>query len=174
MFNDHVTKLSTLDLIIIQTNSKIQSSQSLYNSFMYDSILALSVNNFNTLFFLQNEYQEPLNTILLIAPETSTVFYNFLNLYLMPTIFDVTPSVVFDIFTNNLNFYYGDGVVQFFLFFLYVYFFIYFFSTSISLKWSLFFNAHFTRFYYYFYSISKETRIQFEALTQTAIFFVIY
>jgi hypothetical protein len=30
------------------------------------------------------------------------------------------------------------------------------------------------RFYYFFYSISKETRIQFEAVTQTMVFFLIY
>jgi len=126
--------MSTLDLIIIHTNSKINSSQFLYDSFNYDTIVLMSVNNFTTSFFFQNEYQESLNTVLLLSPEISTVFVNYFNLYVTPTIFNLYPSSVFDLFTNNLNFYYGEGVVQFFLFFLYVFFFIYFFSSTISFR----------------------------------------
>jgi hypothetical protein len=158
----------------MNTNSKSRLSQFLYDAFNYDSILNLNINNFNTSFLLQNEYQEPFNTVLLVAPELSNIFFNYINVYILPTIFHVTPSAVFDVFINNSNFYWGDGVIQFFLFFLYVYFFIYFFSNSVTLKWVIFLNSHFIRFYYYFFSVSKETRIQFEALTQTVIFFLVY
>ncbi len=84
------------------------------------------------------------------------------------------PSSVFDSFTNNINYFANDGFVVFIMFFLYVWFIVYFFLTSFSLRWSSFNFSHFNRFYYYFYSISVETRIQLEAVMQTFIFFLFY
>ena len=70
----------------------------------------------------------------------------------------VDPQVIvfFDSYVNNLNYYYGNGVLSFFLFFFYVWLLIYMFSISLVLKWTLGYYNYFVRFYYFFYSLSKE------------------
>jgi hypothetical protein len=176
-FLDHPTKISNLDIILIQSNIKVShtnASQLLYDSLMYDSVILLNTQSLAISTLFQTEYQEPFNVILVIAPELVNAFTEYFLTYIMSSTLNFTPSVVFDAYTNNLNFFYGEGCVHFFLFFLYVYFIIYFFSTLILLKWANFSNSHFLRFYYFFYSLSKETRIQFEAVTQTMVFFLIY
>jgi len=175
LFTDHSTKISNLDVMLIQSNLTSNSSnQLLYNAFMYDSVTLLNICNFSNSPLLQSEYQEPFNVTLILAPELLPTFSDFYTLYVASSTINVLPSAVFDSYSNNLNFFYGEGCVHFFLFFLYVYFIIYFFSTLILLKWVSFTSSHFMRFYYFFYSISKETRIQFEAVTQTMVFFLIY
>jgi len=123
---------------------------------------------------LVSEYQEPISTVLILSPELCFLFYEYLNTFFLFFILNNNPSITFDLYLNNLNFYYGEGCIQLFLFFLYVYFITYIFMTIFVLKWLNFFLSHFLRAYYYFYSISKETRIQFEAVTQTMVFYLIY
>lgn len=171
---DHPTKISNLDIMLIKSNLKTNSTQLLYDAYIYDSVVLLNIQNFTASPLLQTEYQEPFNAALIVAPELLPTFTDFFSLYVSSNSVNVLPSAVFDSYTNNVNFFYGEGCVHFFLFFLYVYFIIYFFSTLILMKWVNFSNSHFIRFYLFFYSISKETRIQFEAVTQTMVFFLIY
>jgi hypothetical protein len=103
-----------------------------------------------------------------------SLFSEYINLFILNNSVNNSPSIVFDFYLSNLNFFYGEGCIQLFLFFIYIYFIIYIFTTSFLLKWVNFTVSHFYRFYYYFYSLSKETRIQFEAITQTMVFFLIY
>jgi hypothetical protein len=151
LFTDHSTKISNLDVMLIQSNLTSNSTnQLLYNAFMYDTVTLLNICNFATSPLLQNEYQEPFNVTLILAPELLPTFTDFYNLYIASTTINVLPSAVFDSYSNNLNFFYGEGCVHFFLFFLYVYFIIYFFSTLILLRWVNFSNSHFMRFYFFF------------------------
>jgi hypothetical protein len=123
---------------------------------------------------LISEYQESLSTVLVLSPELYSLFYEYLNTFVVYATLNTSSVIAFDLYINNLNFYYGEGCVQLFLFFLYVFFMVYSFTTIFLLRWVNFLISHFLRFYYYFYSISKETRIQFEAITQTMVFFLIY
>ena len=81
---------------------------------------------------------------------------------------------MFDSYTNNLNYYPSEGLISFMLFGLYVWFLVYFFTTNLSLKWSQPVSAHFVRFYYYFFSMSREIRVQLEAVMQTILFILLY
>jgi len=131
---DQISKFSHLDILLIQLNLKTNNSLLLYNAFVNDIMLNLNVyyTPLSTLF--QSEYQEIFSTLLLIAPELSIAFVEYFNSFIFSNILNSVPSPVFDIYMNNLNFYFSEGIIHFFLFFFYIFFIVYIFSSLISLK----------------------------------------
>lgn len=101
-------------------------------------------------------------------------FSDYLFLCFGEAKFNHSPAAVFDSYANNLNYSVITTNSYFMLYFLYVWFILYFFILSNTLRWSINFSNHALRFHYFFNSISKETRIQFEALMHTMIFFMFY
>jgi hypothetical protein len=134
MFSDFVVKLSTLDSMLIHLNTKTRSSQFLYDSFIYDIILFLNITYLPFSSLVLSSYQEHISSVLLFAPELSFLFTEYINNYVLFNLINNSPSAVFDSYLNNLNFFYGEGCVQFFLFFVYVYFIIYIFTSVFLLK----------------------------------------
>ena len=171
---DHISKLSHLDTMLIKANSNSNDIQTLYSSVMNDLILETSTLSLPTMNLLQTEYQESFSTLMLLAPELSTMISDYALAYYTNSVINFLPSAVFDSYTNNMNYYFSEGVLHFMMFWLYAWFIVYFFATSLSLKWSTPVGSHFMRFYYYFFSISRETRIQFEAVMQSMLFFLFY
>ena len=138
---------------------------------MNDLILETSILSLPTMNLLQTEYQEVFSTLTLLAPELSSMLSDYVLTYYTNSVINFLPSAVFDSYTNNMNYYFSDGVLHFMMFWLYIWFVVYFFTTTVTLKWSTSAGSHFARFYYYFFSISRETRIQFEAVAQSMLFF---
>jgi hypothetical protein len=171
---DHISKFSHLDLLLIQFNLKSNNSQILFNSFTNDIITQLNIHYLPLSPLFHSEYQEAFNTILLVSPELSMVFNDYFNTYYMNSILNNTVSPVFDIYSNNLNFYFSEGVIHFFLFFIYILFIVYFFVTIVALRWTNSLGSYFTRYYFYFYSMSKDLRIQFDSVLQTLVFLILY
>jgi len=172
IFLDYISKLSYIDIFLV--NSNLNTFQILYYSLMNDFalellIILLPINN-----IFQTEYQDICTTLLLLTPELNILLNEYALYYYTTNIINYTPIAVFDSYTNNMNYYYSEGIIYFMMFWLYVWFIIYFFTIVILLKWSNFLNIHFVRFYYYFFNISKETRIQFEAVLQSMLFFLFY
>jgi len=171
---DHISKLSHLDSLLIKANSNTTDVQLLYSSNMNDLILETSILSLPTMNLLQTEYQEVFSTLTLLAPELSSMLSDYVLTYYTNSVINFLPSAVFDSYTNNMNYYFSDGVLHFMMFWLYIWFVVYFFTTTVTLKWSTSAGSHFARFYYYFFSISRETRIQFEAVAQSMLFFLLY
>jgi hypothetical protein len=134
MFTDFVLKLSTLDAMLIHINTKIRTPQFLYDSFVYDTILFLNVYYLPFSTLVLSTYQEHVSSVLILAPELSFLFMEYINNYVLFSLINNSPSAVFDSYTNNFNFFFGEGCVQLFLFFIYVYFIIYIFTTVFLLK----------------------------------------
>lgn len=143
MFNDFIVKLSTLDAMLIHLNNSVRSPQFLYDSFIYDTILFLNIYYLPFSTLILSTYQEHVSSVLVLAPELSSLFNEYINNYVLFNLINNSPSAVFDSYLNNLNYFYGEGCVQLFLFFIYVYFLIYIFTTVFLLKWVNFFTTHF-------------------------------
>jgi hypothetical protein len=143
MFSDFILKLSTLDAMLIHSNTQTRAPQFLYDSFIYDIILFLNIYYLPFSTLVLSEYQEHISSILILSPELFFLFTEYLNSYVMYSLINNSPSAVFDSYLNNLNFFYGEGCIQLFLFFLYVYFIVYLFTTVFLLKWVNFFTIHF-------------------------------
>ncbi len=171
---DKISKLSYLDIIILKTNSWNFNVQTLYFSFLNDMYVEFFNLYLPLLSLIGSNYQDFFTLIAIVSPELNLAISDYFYEIFFFNNINFLPSSVFDSFTNNLNYFANDGFVVFIMFFLYVWFIVYFFLTSFSLRWSSFNFSHFNRFYYYFYSISVETRIQLEAVMQTFIFFLFY
>lgn len=131
---DCLSKLSYLDYLLLNSNIKLKHSQILYESFLNDILINLNIYFLLFSSIFQSEYQEILSSVILIIPELILVFNEYYNIYYMAIIINKLPSPVFDTYVNNLNFYYSEGIIYFFLFFIFIFFIIYFFTIIISFK----------------------------------------
>jgi hypothetical protein len=124
---DQITKLSYIDNLLIQssTYNKTSMSESLYIAFSEDIILKTTTSYLPMSPLLQSEYQDSLNTMVLVAPELSMVLNDFEYYYIMPSTFNNVPVAVFDSYMSNLVYFPGVGVTYFMFFGLYVWLLVY-------------------------------------------------
>jgi len=102
--------------MLIKANSNSNDIQTLYSSVMNDLILETSTLSLPTMNLLQTEYQESFSTLMLLAPELSTMLSDYALLYYTNSIINFLPSAVFDSYTNNMNYYFSEGVLHFMMF----------------------------------------------------------
>ena len=171
---DYLNKVSNLDVILLSGNSWSLSVAVLFNNYVNDIYLLFSINYLYALPLFTSSYQDILNVVLLLSPEVIIAFNDYLSTYYGLSTVNKTSLVFFDSYTNNLNYNFNEGLLSVFTFFLFTWFIVYFFTMSVSLKWSNLLISQFTRFYFFFFSASKDTRVQFEAVVQTGVFFIFY
>jgi len=131
---DQVSKFSYLDAFLIQSNLNNLTPQVLYNAFTNDMLLHLNTTFLPLSPIFQSDYQDSFSLLLLLSPELTLALNNYYSLYYMAPTLNTTPAPVFDAYLNNLNFYFSEGIIHFFLFFLYILFIVYFFTTIVSLR----------------------------------------
>lgn len=171
---DNITKISHLDIFLINSNNLTTNSSVFYLNIINDSFLCLITSFLPFTMLLHTEYNESLNTTLLITPELTTLFLDYINIYYLNTTLYFSITSVFDSYSNNLNYFLGEGIINYFLFIIYIWFILYCLLVTLLLKWTQPISFHFTRFYYYFYSVAKDVRLQFETLLQTIVFLGLY
>jgi len=169
---DQIVKVTHLDIILLQ--NILYKSQVLYHSLLNDMVTNILNYSLNSLPSLQSDYQDMFSNILLLSPELVLVLNEFVDTFYLQKTVNMTPTAVFDSFNNVLNFYSTEGTVYLMLFVLYTWFVSYITLTGLLLKWVNGVSPQFTRWYYYFFSVSREIRIQLEAVFQTIIFFMLY
>lgn len=173
---DQLTKLSYLDNMLLQSSTYYSSniSENLYIAFSEDIMLQTTVCFMPLAPLLQSEYQDNFTTMLLVAPELSSILNDYTYTYVFPSTFSTSPVSVFDSYMSNLVFHYNMGTTYYLLFALYVWLLVYTILISLTLSWTVPINFQAVRFYYYIYSMSREIRIQLEVILQTLVFFVLY
>ena len=174
-FFQNATKLSFMDILLLNSTLKNYTLVGFYNYFIIDLYLSFNVRYLPDLSFFTSSNQDALVLSLVFAPEIIIAFSDYFLTYTsnysttIPTV-----SACFDSYLNNLDYSINEGLILFFLFFLFSWFFIYFFYTFFILKWSNMRWAQVLRLYLYSFSLSKDTRLQYETVLQTAIFFIFY
>jgi hypothetical protein len=83
------------------SNSAYNAVQSLYISFNEDIILQTSTFFLPFSSLLHSEYQDTFSTVLLVAPELSTMLNDYIYSYILPNSFMNTPAAVFDSYLSN-------------------------------------------------------------------------
>jgi hypothetical protein len=68
----------------------------------------------------QYEYQETLSVTFLLAPELITLFNDYILTYYFNNVISESVTAVFDSYTNNLNYFPGEGIIHFMLFVIYI------------------------------------------------------
>lgn len=93
--------------------------QSLYLNFMIDSSTHLNTLYLPINSLLQTEYQESIALTTLVSPELTIAIQDYVTNYFLNASFSQSPSAVFDSYSNNLNFFPGEGIVHVLLFGMY-------------------------------------------------------
>lgn len=172
---DHITKLSYLDTMLVNSNLKYyNTSQTLFNAFNEDLILQTAVYFLPFTSLLQSEYQDNSSILLLISPELSSMLNDYIYTYVAPSNFSVEPASVFDSYTGNWTFFVGFSASYFVYLFIFYTIVVYFTLSGVVLRWTNPISFQFLRFYYYQFSIAREIRLQVETVFQTIIFFILY
>lgn len=137
--------------------------------------LSFNIQYLPYLSYFTSIYQDIFTLIIFFSPEVIIAFSDYFYFY-YGGLYTTLPLVssCFDSYVNNLNYSYNNGLLTFFMFFFFSWFLVYFFYTLFILKWSNLRWSQFIRSYLYTFSLSKDTRVQYEAVLQTAIFFVFY
>jgi hypothetical protein len=81
MLIDAVSKTSYLDVILLNSSSSKSVSESLFNNLMGDLLTQTNTTFFALSPLLQSEYQETFSTTLLVSPELSMVFSDYVTTY---------------------------------------------------------------------------------------------
>lgn len=88
--------------MLMNSNTKYHNTvQTLYIAFNEDLVLQTSTFFLPFSSLLQSEYQETFSTMLIVAPELSTMLNDYIYLYIMPSAFMNTPAAVFDSYLSN-------------------------------------------------------------------------
>jgi hypothetical protein len=119
LISDFSTKLSYLDVILINTTAGSSNFSVLYNSFMYDSYLMFCLKNLSIITLFTSSYQDIFSLVLLFSPELIVAFGDYFTTYYTNLSLTATVVSCFDSYTNNLNYSFGEGLISFFMFFFF-------------------------------------------------------
>ena len=173
-FLDSFVKLSFLDIIFITETNKNIFSKQLYDLFIWDLMNLFSIKYFFFQFLFYTDYQDFLFLILYYSPELVFALIDYFNIYWNNSIFNFTPSTVFDSFHDSINSSLLEFTENISLFFLFSWLVAIVIGVFNLLKWNNPLEIYFIRIFHYLYSISRESRAQFESILQTFFFFVFY
>jgi hypothetical protein len=135
LLSDYNSKLSYLDTVLLgMGSSPLNSGNFLYSSFISDTFLLFNIKFLNVISLFSSSYQDILSLVLLFSPEVILAFNDYFLLYYSNSFLGATASSVFDSYTSNLNYSFGDGIITLFLFFIFSWFVIYFFTLSFFFK----------------------------------------
>jgi hypothetical protein len=173
-FLDSFVKLSFLDVMFLLETNKTAYSKELYDLFIWD-LTSTIYNNFLPLQFLfYTDYQDFIVTLLYFSPELVLALTDYINSYWVNTAFNYTPSIVFDLFNDSLNTAISEFVEHIILFFSFIWGVVIFINIFHLIKWNNPLEIYIARLIGYLFSISRESRVQFESFLQTFFFFFFY
>lgn len=173
-FLDSHIKLSFLDILFITETNKFTFSKQFYDLFIWDVINSFSMKFLSLQFLFYTDYQDFLLMITYYSPELVLALNDFINIYWLNSIFSWTPAVVFDSFHDSINSSISEFMENISLFFLFAWLIALFINVFNILKWNNPLETYMVRIFNYLYSVSKESRAQFESVLQTFFFFIFY
>ena len=173
-FLDNPTKLSFLDVMLLTEKVSLETTNNLY-VFILRDLHNLLDNHFliaSHIFYL--DYQNFVTLVTYHNPELALA----LNEYFLYNFYSTTtshlPSVLFDTYTDSLNTTISEFLEHIFLLFVFVWIILLLVFNLRITKWEQASDPYLVRVYNYLFWISKEIRLQFDALIQAFFFIFLY
>lgn len=116
---DYVSKLSHLDLILLNINTWGYSVSGLYNSFIYDLHSFFFISSSFKILLFSSFYQDVHALVLLFSPELTLAFNDYFTFLSNYSLTNGSVSAYFDSYVSNINYNFGDGILFFFMFFVF-------------------------------------------------------
>jgi len=174
LFLDSLTKMSFIDILFYSETDTLNSSRELFDFLMWDLSSYISSNFFIFQFIFYTDYQDFLLTSSHHSPELNLAIIDYVTTYWLSYITNYTPSAVFDVYYDSLSSSLFSQVTDFII--MSIIFSCIFILVSRSLhifNWSDLVNFYETRINYWLFSVSRETRVQLEAIL-VAFFFIFF
>lgn len=175
LFLDSLTKMSFIDILFYSETDTLNSSRELFDFLMWDLSSYVSSNFFIFQFIFYTDYQDFLLTSSHHSPELNLAIIDYVTTYWISYITNYTPSAVFDLYYDSLSSSLFSQVTDFII--MSVIFSCIFILISRSLNifnWSDLVSFYETRINYWLFSVSKETRVQLEAILVAFFLYFLY
>ena len=170
---DSFSKLSFLDTLMSNDGILTLESQELYSAVFFDLFEPIKCVFYPFQFIFYTDSQTAFSIILQHSPEILLAISDFLTTYINPSILSyltTAASVVFSDFTSSLIL----NSVNFLLLFCFFIWFNFFFFLILRLtSWNNTLESYLSRLSLYFYSLSRENRLQFESTVLTVLLFTL-
>lgn len=173
-FLDSHVKLSFIDILFIIETNKLTFSKEFYDLYIWDILSTFSIKFLSLQFLFYTDYQDLVLMIAYYSPELIIALDDFIDIYWLNSVFSWTPAIVFDSFHDALNATISEFFENITLFFFFAWVVAIFINIFNLLKWNNPLEVYVFRLLNYLYSVSKESRAQFESVLQTFFFFVFY
>ena len=174
IFTDSIVKLSFLDVILLSETDKYNFSKELYDFFIWDIVLFFNVKTFILNFIFFTDYQDFISIILYYSPEVILALNDYINIYWTSYSMSYNTASVYDLFNDILNLSISEFVEYFIIFYFYIWLIVIFINVFNLLTWTSSNDTYILRLYIYFFSVTKEIRLQFEATLQVVFFIFFY
>jgi hypothetical protein len=164
--------MSFIDVMFISENDTFNSTRELFDFVMWDSLSLINTNFFFSQSLYYTDYQDFFVLIVFHSPELVLAFNDYIVSYWLNASLVSLPSSAFDIFSDSVNSTMDELLKYMFLFIMFVWVFV--FVTGDTRVQSLFkvLNPTLIRLESYFFSWSRDTRMQFEAAV--TLFFLLF
>lgn len=171
IYLESFTKMSFLDILVISESSNVFEIQEFYNAVMWDLFEMIQILFYPFQFIFYTNYQDFCLIVLHHSPELVLALTDFITVYCNSNVLSFTVAAVSTVFNDSIVL----GVLKLINFItllcVYVWFTFIFFYIFRLTKWDNALETYFTRLSLYFYSASKENRLQFEAILLTVMLF---
>lgn len=171
---DGWSKISSLDFLLLKEVFVAKSASLIYDYMCFDINSFLQTNFFILNFLFLTDYQNFVLFLVHHSPELLFGLIDFITVYWLGSTFSFSPSSLFDTFMDLPN-PLSSSFVEYFMFFtLYFFFVIYFLGNFRIKKWNKLLEVYLVRIYCYSFTISREARLQFEAMLLLLFLFIFY
>jgi len=174
LFLDHIVKMSFLDIIFFNETDTLNSPKELYEILMWDNLSFIHNTFLSLQMFFYTDYQDFLVLVLHHSPELSLALLDYVNYYWLNSTINSTPYAVFDIFSDSLTLAVSEFLEYFVAFFSFMWGVIFFINVFRITKWNNPLEVYFVRLNYYFFCMSRDVRMQFEAVLKIVFFIFFY
>lgn len=171
IFIESITKMSFLDFMLISESSEILEMQKFYTAVIWDMFEMIQVLSYNTPFIFYANSQDLCLAILHNSPELTIAIAEFVTTYFGNNVYKSLLAVFNSIFTDSLITKFSYVIYTITLFALAVWAYMILANVWRLVKWSNVLESYSTRLSLYFNSVSKENRLQFEAVLLTVSLF---
>lgn len=179
---DSKSNISLLDVILMWSSnnnsysSETADSSRLYYYFIIDIFSSFNTFFFDMLFILRNNISDISSPIIISNPELVLAIQDYAVLCFSENNMYYSVNSMFGSYISNLNLtFYTNSYITYLAFYLiFTWVFVIFFLGTSTTIWRNLSNPTITRLTQYLISFSAETRIQFESVIATVLFFLGY
>jgi len=173
-FLDSIVKMSFLDVLLFSESDEFSSSREFFDFVMWDNLSYLNTNFFFSQSLYYTDHQDFIVTVLHHAPELSLALNDYVSSYWVNAALSYVPSASFDIYSDSVNSTIDELMKYLLMFISFIWIFVFVSGDARVQRLFSTINPTMVRLESYFFSWSRDVRMQFEAAISIFFFLFLY